>query len=166
MGVQNTISTIAVEGGADPDDHISGSFSAAYNEMDWLDEDDDDDGIVGILHGGSEHIDKAWKRFEYIVLPRFVFLIVVFTLSAYPYFVFIRHGARHQKIFLNHRRAQLTALHKNWANQMPALVQAYMQWKHRICKESTTVDDGGSVFEVTVIDTFSEFGSVSCLSMV
>jgi len=44
--------------------------------MDWLDEDDDDDGIVGISHGGGEHIDKARKRFEYIVLPRFVFLIL------------------------------------------------------------------------------------------
>jgi hypothetical protein len=134
--------------------------------MDWLDEDDDDDGIVGISHGGGEHIDKARKRFEYIVLPRFVFLIVVFALSAYPYVLFLRHGARHQKVFLSHRRARLTALHKNWADQMPALVQAYMQWKHGVCDESTAVVDNGSVFEVTAINTFCEFGSVSCLSMV
>jgi hypothetical protein len=42
----------------------------------------------------------------------------------------------------------LEALHKNWADQMPPAVAAYLEWKHEIHEESSEPDTDGSVFEV------------------
>lgn len=48
----------------------------------------------------------------------------------------------------------MQALEKHWDDQMPAAVEAYLQWKHGI-KESMDTRNG-SEFEVTAIHTFCE----------
>ena len=122
--------------------------------MDWVDDNGYDNDPPEILHEGGELNNKTRTTFEYIVLPRYVCsLMFIFSINL----CLCRYKSRKQVTFLKHRRARLEALHKNWADQMPAAVDAYLEWKHGVHNELAEPDANGSVFEVTAISTFCKF---------
>jgi hypothetical protein len=103
---------------------------------------------------GSERTGCDWQ------LNTLYCLGIYFTLHTYSFaltlhLAFFRRNAHRRTALLKLHRARLQALEKNWKDQMPAVVEAYLQWKHGICEDSVDVRKG-SVFEVTAIHTFCE----------
>lgn len=155
-GTRAAASMLAVEAGADPDENFPGTV---YDDLEgeYIDDDDDDDDKtpLEVSHGGGEHADKARVVFEYIVAPKCVVVhsIKLGCLLSNSF----RRAVRRRTAIMMHRRARLEALEENWEKQMPALVQAYLQWRHGAHNAPSEDEEDSSVFEVTAIKTFCEY---------
>jgi len=62
-------SSLAIESGAEPDDHVPLMLHNMY-DPDWIDEDEDEDDLQDTTHKGGECLDKARIRFQYFVCPK------------------------------------------------------------------------------------------------
>ncbi|EMD33917.1 hypothetical protein CERSUDRAFT_97846 [Gelatoporia subvermispora B] len=116
---------LVVEHGAAPDEGIAPGYTAPWDDdMEWEDTQDD---MPDISHEGSEYQDM----YEHMLDLR-------------------RTSKRYSRIDVRTRRDRLRALQHNWDEQMPHLVNAYLQWKHG----HTLPPDGlgeHTIFHITAI---------------
>lgn len=141
-----------VEGGAPPDEGLPSVFGEYDQGWTEIAEDEDGDEIE-ISHEGGEHDDRARATFEHIVQPRYAQLRGLDPGLTYVYARIPSSRARSERIHL--RRARLLAAYASWNEQMPALVVAYLEWKHKAPEAQE--HPVGTSFEVTAIHTFCEY---------
>ncbi|KAI0083766.1 hypothetical protein BDY19DRAFT_998324 [Irpex rosettiformis] len=110
------VSEMVEDNGAPPDDITWGAYSGMTAEEEgWMDI-DEDEGPIDTSHEGGEYADSV------------KILISEITSTRRP--GGLRSNART-------RRERLVALRTNWKEQMPQLVDVYLQWKHKSASSAT-----------------------------